>query len=67
MSVFEGFRFRRVSSPIHRLDPRVKFVYVCAAFVVAVMFNELVPLLCCSLFRYRSFWWLGFKGSGFDP
>lgn len=45
MSMFEGFRFRRVSSPIHQLDPRVKFVYVCAAFVVAVMFNELVPLL----------------------
>lgn len=45
MSVFEGLRFRRVSSPIHKLDPRVKFVYVCTAFVVAVMFNELIPLL----------------------
>jgi len=45
MSMFEGFRFRRVSSPVHQLDPRVKFFYVCVAFVVAVMFNELVPLI----------------------
>lgn len=45
MSVFDGFRFRSVSSPIHKLDPRVKFIYVCAAFVLAVMFNEIIPLL----------------------
>ena len=45
MSMFEGFRFRRVSSVIHRLDPRVKFVYVCVLFVMAVMFSELLPLI----------------------
>jgi len=45
MSVFEGFRFRRVSSVIHRLDPRVKFFFVCVLFVMAVMFNELLPLI----------------------
>jgi energy-coupling factor transport system permease protein len=45
MSIFEGFRFRRVSSVIHRLDPRVKFFYVCVLFVMAVMFNELLPLI----------------------
>jgi len=45
MSVFEGFRFRRVSSVIHRLDPRVKFFYVCVLFVMAVMFSELLPLI----------------------
>jgi len=45
MSVFEGFKFRRVSSPIHDLDPRVKFLYVCIVFVVAVLFNQLLPLL----------------------
>ena len=45
MSVFEGFRFRRVSSVIHRLDPRVKFFYVCILFVVAIMFSELLPLI----------------------
>ena len=45
MSVFEGFRFRRVSSVIHRLDPRVKFFYVCVLFVMAIMFSELLPLI----------------------
>ena len=45
MSVFEGFRFRRVISPVHQLDPRVKFFYVCAVFVIAVLFNQLLPLI----------------------
>jgi len=45
MSVFEGLKFRRVSSVIHRLDPRVKFFYVCVLFVMAVMFSELLPLI----------------------
>jgi len=45
LSVFEGFRFRRVTSPIHRLDPRVKFLYVLVMFVVAIFFTEFLPLL----------------------
>ncbi len=45
MSVFEGFRFRHVSSPVHRLDPRVKFLFVLVLFVAAVMFFELLPLI----------------------
>jgi len=45
LSVFEGFRFRHVTSPIHRLDPRVKFLYVLAMFVVAIFFTEFVPLV----------------------
>jgi len=44
MSFFEGFRFRRVSSPIHALDPRVKFFYVCVLFVITIMFYHLLPL-----------------------
>lgn len=45
MSVFDGLKFRRVYSPIHNLDPRIKFVYVCAIFVVAIIFGELLPLM----------------------
>jgi len=45
MSVFDGLKFRRVYSPIHNLDPRIKFVYVCAIFVVAIIFGELLPLI----------------------
>jgi len=51
MSVFEGFKFRSASSPVHRLDPRVKFLYVCVVFAVAVMFNNLLPLLLLFLIQ----------------
>jgi len=45
VSIFDGFRFRTASSVIHRLDPRVKFFYVCVLFVMAILFNELLPLI----------------------
>jgi energy-coupling factor transport system permease protein len=45
MSVFDGLKFRRVYSPIHNLDPRIKFFYVCAIFAVAIIFGELLPLM----------------------
>jgi energy-coupling factor transport system permease protein len=44
MSVFDGLKFRKVSSPIHNLDPRVKFIYVIAIFVVAIIFYQIIPL-----------------------
>ncbi len=45
MSVFDGLRFRKVYSPIHNLDPRVKFAYVISIFVVAIIFYQIIPLL----------------------
>jgi energy-coupling factor transport system permease protein len=45
MSVFDGLKFRKVYSPIHNLDPRIKFVYVCVIFIVAIIFNQLLVLL----------------------
>jgi energy-coupling factor transport system permease protein len=45
MSVFDGLKFRRVSSPIHNLDPRIKFIYVIAIFVAAILFRQIIPLL----------------------
>jgi len=45
LSVFEGFRFRHVSSPIHNRDPRIKFVFVIAMFAVTLLFTEFLPLL----------------------
>jgi len=49
MSVFDGLKFRRVYSPIHNLDPRMKFLYVCAVFVAAIIFGELIPLIALFL------------------
>ncbi len=51
MSVFDGLRFRRVYSPIHNLDPRIKFVYICAMFTVAVIFSEILPLIALFLIQ----------------
>src|SRR5512136_3385500 len=45
MSVFDGLKFRKVSSPIHNLDPRIKFIYVIAIFVAAILFGSIIPLL----------------------
>jgi energy-coupling factor transport system permease protein len=51
MSVFDGLKFRKVYSPIHNLDPRVKFLYVCVIFVVAIIFWELIPLIVLFLMQ----------------
>ena len=51
MSVFDGLKFRRVYSPIHNLDPRGKFIYVCAVFVAAIIFGEILPLLALFLLQ----------------
>ena len=42
MSVFDGLKFRKIHSPIHDLDPRVKFIYVCVIFLAAIIFFELL-------------------------
>lgn len=49
MSVFDGLKFRKVHSPIHNLDPRMKFIYVCAVFVAAILFSKLIPLIALFL------------------
>lgn len=71
MSVFDGLKYRRVTSPIHSIDPRIKFIYVCALFAVAVMFNKLIPLLVLLLIqvplvvvaRVQKQWLRSMKGS----
>jgi energy-coupling factor transport system permease protein len=50
-SVFDGLKFRKVSSPIHNLDPRAKFVYVCGIFVAAILFSSVLPLLALLLMQ----------------
>jgi energy-coupling factor transport system permease protein len=44
MSVFEGFKFRKVSSVIHDLDPRIKFFFVTVLFIMAILFSKFVTL-----------------------
>lgn len=51
MSVFDGLKFRKVSSPIHSLDPRIKFVYVIAIFISAILFRDILPLMILFLMQ----------------
>ena len=45
MSLLEGLRFSRGDSPLHRLDPRVKFTLTIALFSAAIIFFDLAPLI----------------------
>ena len=49
MSVFEGFKFRKVSSVVHDLDPRIKFFFVSILFVMAILFTQLIALVALFL------------------
>ncbi len=51
MSVFDGLKFRKVYSPIHNLDPRVKFIYVIAIFIAAIAFSHVIPLIILFLIQ----------------
>jgi energy-coupling factor transport system permease protein len=73
MSVFEGFKFRKVSSVVHDLDPRIKFFYVTVLFVMAILFTKLLALLVLFLVplpfvfmaRVNRQWLLSLRGAAF--
>jgi energy-coupling factor transport system permease protein len=41
----EGFKFTKIDSPIHNLDPRSKFILTLGFFAVALMFTNIYALL----------------------
>jgi len=43
--VLDGLKFRQISSPIHEIDPRVKFLISCIIFSVTLLYIELLPLM----------------------
>jgi len=45
LSLLEGLRFTRGDSPIHEIDPRVKFLLTMVIFITAILFTQLLPLL----------------------
>jgi energy-coupling factor transport system permease protein len=45
LSLLEGLRFSRGDSPIHNIDPRVKFLLTMVIFISAILFSQLFPLL----------------------
>ncbi len=73
MSVFDGLKFRKVYSPIHNLDPRIKFVYVIAIFISAIAFYQIIPLAILFLMqlpfvflaRVQKQWLRSLRGAAF--
>lgn len=71
--MFDGLRYRSVSSPIHKIDPRAKFIYVCVLFIIAILFSQLIPLLVILLLqvplvilaRVKKEWFRLLRGSAF--
>ena len=45
MKVFEGFKFTKIDTPMHNMDPRAKFTIIASIFILALLFSELLPLL----------------------
>lgn len=45
MRSLEGLKFKRKISPIHRLDPRIKFIVSCIIFVLGLLFIELPAII----------------------
>ena len=41
----EGFKFTRLDSPIHRLDPRAKFILTLGYFAAALLYTNIYALL----------------------
>ena len=71
MSVFEGFKFRKVSSIVHDLDPRIKFFFISIIFVIAILFDKIIilsilffiPLPLVFLARVNNQWIRSMRGA----
>lgn len=71
MQVFEGLKYKKISSPIHRLDPRIKFIMSCIIFVQALFFTEFLAIIVLflaqlpllALARIQKRWARSIKGS----
>jgi energy-coupling factor transport system permease protein len=45
MRVFEGFKFTKLNTPIHNMDPRAKFLTITVIFIAALLFTNLYVLV----------------------
>jgi energy-coupling factor transport system permease protein len=47
----EGFKFTRLDSPIHRMDPRAKFILTIGLFTASLMFTNVFALIVIFLLQ----------------
>jgi energy-coupling factor transport system permease protein len=45
MRIFDGFKFTKLKTPIHLLDPRAKLVLLFVIFTLSILFSNLIILL----------------------
>ncbi len=65
MSVFDGLKFRKVYSPIHNLDPRMKFIFVMRNLRLSHTLLPNPPIACsCSCSQSPSSLSRAFKNNG---
>jgi len=73
MSLLEGLRFTRGDTFIHKMDPRVKFLFTVLIFTSAIMFQKIIPLTVIMIIqiplifaaKIQREWWKSLKGGFF--
>jgi len=67
LKVFDGFKFAKLPTPIHMMDPRAKFIMTMGIFSAALMFTNLYALIVIFLVQlpivYASRSWRKWGGS----
>jgi energy-coupling factor transport system permease protein len=51
IKMFDGFKFTRLSTPVHDMDPRAKFFLTIGFFVAALVFSNIYALLAVFLIQ----------------
>lgn len=44
LRVFDGFKFKKLDTPIHKMDPRSKFIFIIGIFILTLIFTDLIAL-----------------------
>ena len=67
LKVFDGFKFAKLPTPIHRMDPRAKFIMTMGIFATALLFSNIYALIAIFLVQlpivYASRSWRKWVGS----
>ena len=44
LRVFDGFKFKKLNTSIHKIDPRAKFMFIIVIFALSLLFTNLIGL-----------------------
>jgi len=56
MRIFEGFKFSKLQTPIHTMDPRAKFVMIMVVFATSLLFTNVLVLTIIFLGQLPLIW-----------